>query len=112
MRFPCLLSIAILLSLPTGILVGQSEPEAAAATATAARDWRLTRYGWQDAGYWSVDIEAMVRPIEDIHPALWAVNILLASLFALVWCSSEIQVARFLGHPIERRKRPRPAGGK
>ena len=61
--------------------------------------WRYTRYGWQKPGDWirtSSDVAA--RTIDRINPILWAVNVLLAALGAMIWASEEWQVARLLGH--------------
>lgn len=66
---------------------------------SADREWRMTKRGWQDSSVWRIDMQAMSRPIERIHPVLLGVNIVLASLFALIWCSDEQQVARFLRKP-------------
>ena len=63
------------------------------------REWRYSRYGWQDANTWAQpNQQPSYNSIQSVHPSLWAADVVLASLGALIWATDdERQVARLLG---------------
>lgn len=77
----------------------ESEQSATESITESEREWRYTRFGWQDANNWPQPEQASIfRSIQSVHPSLWAADVVLASLGALIWATDdEHQVARLLG---------------
>lgn len=105
-----LVGVGRLVALPVRPQVEARDPRAETAVRPPTSQnvaWRWTRRGWQDASRWNqTDLGA--RPIERVSPILLAINLILANLFVLIWCSDEWQVGRLLGHPGAADESPSP----
>ena len=57
--------------------------------------WRHTKYGWQDSASWPAgDSFAPTKTVELLHPFAWAGTVLIGAIAAMIWASSEWEIAR------------------
>ena len=94
----------LMVCLPTAVQVPGSIANLNAQTGAAIHSelgcgvvWRYTRYGWQDQATWLRDVDQPELLAERVHPVLLTLNILLGTLFCLVWFAQEDQVDKLLG---------------
>jgi hypothetical protein len=73
----------------------QSDPVSNQAV-TGDTSWRLTKFGWQDSSAWVSDAFAPHPTLELIHPATWALLVLLSVIVATIWASNEWEFERLL----------------
>jgi hypothetical protein len=84
------------ISIAFGLMqVDGSRPRTIATSADIDSTWRHTKYGWQDSASWPVaDSYVPVKTIEMLHPFVWTGTVLIAVIAAMIWASSEWEIAR------------------
>ena len=89
--------IAFVLACPVIPVVNSAQENLGGPELDYTSTWRLTNQGWVDSSDWNRSI-TQERPIERVSPVLFAANVLLATLFALIWTSNECEFGKLLGN--------------
>ena len=82
-----------------GVLQSDTFPATTITSSQTGSGWRRTEHGWQDSTQWIVDTFRPVKAFELIHPAVWALLVILLVIAATIWASEEHDYSRLFPQP-------------